>query len=193
MSMWSGFKALFCHKKSQKTDSSSKNTGDNGDISLLQTCESAKHANRAKAYKTADAEQGVKSHTAATNTLSQTGGSVKRANRAKGNRGEDIAAAYMKKRKMKVLCRNYRTRVGEVDIVARDGDVLVFTEVKMRSRDDYGGGRAAVNRAKQQKIIKTAKLYIIEHAVSDLTPIRFDVAELFGDEIEYIEDAFWKN
>ena len=63
-----------------------------------------------------------------------------------GKLGEDLACAELHRRGYEILERRYRTRFGEIDIVARDGDVTVFVEVKARDGDDFGGGAAAVTR-----------------------------------------------
>lgn len=111
-----------------------------------------------------------------------------------GRKGEELAAVYLKKRKYKILCRNYSCRLGEIDIVAQDSDDLVFVEVKTRSSDIFGPPAAAVTIRKQHQIIKVAQLYLQEHKLEE-SPIRFDVVSVIIDkmnrkQIEIITNAF---
>lgn len=111
--------------------------------------------------------------------------------RERGIRGENAAALYMEKSGFVILERNYRRTACEVDIISMEGDVLVFTEVKARSGHRYGYGREAVNRRKQQRIIRGALNYIAENALEDKCG-RFDVAEvdLNSGIVDYIRNAF---
>ena len=110
---------------------------------------------------------------------------------ARGVRGENTAALYMEKSGFVILKRNYRRKGCEVDIIALEGDVLVFTEVKARSSAKGGYGREAVGRPKQQRIIKGALNYIAEKRMEDRCG-RFDVAEVDLDTgaVDYIRNAF---
>lgn len=110
---------------------------------------------------------------------------------ARGVRGENTAALYMEKSGFVILERNYRRKGCEVDIIALEGDVLVFTEVKARSSAKGGYGREAVGRPKQQRIIKGALNYIAEKRMEDRCG-RFDVAEVDLDTgaVDYIRNAF---
>ena len=111
-----------------------------------------------------------------------------------GRAGENAAADYIKSRKMKVIKRNYVTPFGEIDIIANDGDYIVFIEVKTRSGDRYGAPSEAVDKIKRKHIVDSAKYYL---KVTDNTEAftRFDVAEVFSDNgsyaVNYIEDAFY--
>jgi len=111
--------------------------------------------------------------------------------RERGIRGENIAALYMEKSGFVILERNYRRTACEVDIIAMEGDTLVFAEVKARSGAGSGYGREAVNRRKQQRIIKGALNYIAENSLDDKFG-RFDVAEVDLDSgaVDYIRNAF---
>lgn len=110
-----------------------------------------------------------------------------------GNAGEDFAAAYMQKNGMRLLERNYYCRMGEIDIIAQDGDTVVFAEVKTRAGKSYGTAAEAVTRAKMDKLVKTAYTYIEEKGLHD-SNCRFDIAEVYGKggrfEINYIKNAF---
>ena len=110
---------------------------------------------------------------------------------ARGICGENTAALYMEKSGFVILERNYRRTACEVDIIAMEGDVLVFTEVKARSSARYGYGREAVDRRKQQRIIRGALNYISENRMEDKCG-RFDVAEvdLNTGTVNYIRSAF---
>ena len=91
-----------------------------------------------------------------------------------GDSGEDIAAKHLKKQGMKVLHRNFKTDMGEIDIVAKDGDTVVFVEVKTRTRNDRGYPEEAVDRRKLRKIEATGRIYLRYHAKPN-DPWRIDV------------------
>ncbi len=112
-----------------------------------------------------------------------------------GSRAEDLAAAYLVRRHYDVLERNYKTRWGEIDIIAKDGATLVFVEVKARRSEASGSPQEAVTRQKQYKIIRMAQQYM--HQCDRKTfeqPVRFDVVAIqwHGDVplIEHILHAF---
>jgi putative endonuclease len=88
--------------------------------------------------------------------------------------GEDLACAELCRRGYAISARGYRTKYGEIDIVARDGGTTVFVEVKTRAGDDFGGAAAAVTRRKQQRVAQMAVDYLSRHRLHD-TPCRFDV------------------
>ena len=107
----------------------------------------------------------------------------------KGLTGEDQAIAYLQNRGMVLLARRYRSPFGEIDAVMRDGDTLVFVEVKARTTGGAGAGLIAVNRKKQGKVVKTALQYLSEQDWNG--PARFDVIELTADGPQHIPDAFY--
>ena len=90
-----------------------------------------------------------------------------------GDRGENLAARYLRNRGYKIIVRNYRCELGEIDIVARDGNTLVFVEVKSRAYDEPAP-EDQVNAAKQHQITKAAKLYLSRYGLPQ-PPARFDV------------------
>ena len=92
-----------------------------------------------------------------------------------GALGEKYAAKYLKKQGYKILQKNYRNKLGEIDLIARDREEIVFVEVKARSADPYLSGQYAVDRKKQFHILRTAAGYLDETG-SGLQP-RFDVIE----------------
>ncbi|MDH3348458.1 MAG: YraN family protein [Desulfobulbaceae bacterium] len=98
-----------------------------------------------------------------------------------GQNGEDAAAAYLQKKGYKVLARNYRQRFGELDIIARDGEVLVFVEVKTRRSQRYGTPFEAVDRRKQRQLSKVALHYISRHNLYDQSA-RFDIVAVTWGE-----------
>lgn len=109
-----------------------------------------------------------------------------------GNKGEDIAADYLKKKGYTVLHRNYNTPLGEADIVAKDKNIIVFVEVKARSSDAFGQPFEAVNHRKQEKLKKIA-LYYLKHNKIEL-PVRFDIVSIISRngkaEVNHIPKAF---
>ena len=113
-----------------------------------------------------------------------------------GKVGEDYTASLLENRGCTVLERNYHSRYGEIDIIARDGQYIVFVEVKTRRGTGLTHPLAAVTKAKQQKLIKTALLYLSEHPESQHLDCRFDVAGVTTDSAgnvlrtDYIENAF---
>ncbi len=110
-----------------------------------------------------------------------------------GKMGEELAVAHLKKMKYKVLERNYKCPLGEVDLVARDKNTLVFIEVKTRKTKDFGGPAAAVDFRKQRQLSKVALHYLNQKKLNDI-PTRFDVVaiELIASSphIEVIRNAF---
>jgi putative endonuclease len=109
-----------------------------------------------------------------------------------GNKGEDWAAKFLKEKGYKILDRNLTTPFGEVDIIARDGNTIVFIEVKTRSSDIFGQPFEAVNYRKQERLKKIA-LFYLKGIKKDL-PIRFDVVSIIyrngKAEISHIINAF---
>ena len=113
---------------------------------------------------------------------------------ALGEEGERAAARFLESRGYRILERNYRTRRGEIDLIAEDGRVLVFVEVKVRLDDRFGGPAAAITRAKQARIARLAQQYLAWRRLSD-RPCRFDVVLIWGDDpktrrIELLPGAF---
>lgn len=116
--------------------------------------------------------------------------------RALGDFGEEAVCRWMRLHGYRIEERNFSCRLGEVDIIARKGDYIVFTEVKLRKNANHGQAREFVTPAKQRRIILAAELWLTQH-VRWLQP-RFDVAEVYAPEgldtknpeIIYIKDAF---
>ena len=106
-----------------------------------------------------------------------------------GSDYEKLAAEYLEACGFQILSCNYRCRYGEIDLIARDGETLVFCEVKYRSDTRKGEPSEAVGTKKQQTIYRCAAAYLQEHGIGDL-PCRFDVVSILGREIRLIRDAF---
>ena len=116
--------------------------------------------------------------------------------RLKGRWGEDAAAGYLRDRGFAILASNWSSRFGEIDLIAEDGTYLCFVEVKLRKSAAYGSAAEFVDRRKQDKLRKTAMLYLSGHP-TELQP-RFDVIEIYAPqgehtvkpEIIHLENAF---
>ena len=108
-----------------------------------------------------------------------------------GVTSEDQAAIFLKKKGYRILDRNVASKVGEVDIVAEDGETLVFVEVRSRTDPDQVHPAATVTKKKQRQIVRTAMAYCQHHKIRD-TMIRFDVVAVLGPrgEIELYQNAF---
>ena len=108
-----------------------------------------------------------------------------------GAQKEDLAAEYLREKGYFIIEKNYRVRQGEIDLVARDGDCIVFVEVKYRRDEACGNPLEAVTSKKQRQICKTAYYYMNQKKIStDNTAIRFDVVGITGKKIEHIMNAF---
>jgi putative endonuclease len=112
--------------------------------------------------------------------------------KALGARGEDKAVRFLRKKGYRILERNYRSPAGEVDIIALDGETVVFVEVKTRADGLFGQPCEAVHRRKQEKLRKTALYYL--SARRREAPARFDIIGIQvapgGQRVEHIVDAF---
>jgi putative endonuclease len=115
--------------------------------------------------------------------------------RAIGTAAENAAAAFLVAQGLVILERNYRCRMGELDLIARVApDVLVIAEVRLRSRADYGGGAASVDGRKRQRILRASRHLLMMRPALARLRARFDVLDLKpsgeGYEIEWIRGAF---
>lgn len=109
--------------------------------------------------------------------------------RAIGAEYEKLASKCLLDKGYRILCNNYRCKLGEVDIIAEIDDCTVFVEVKYKANALYGYPREAVNYKKQQRIILTAKFYLRQYKKYEVN-CRFDVIEILGDVITHLEAAF---
>jgi putative endonuclease len=112
-----------------------------------------------------------------------------------GKCAEDLAAAYLAAQGLKLLARNVRCKAGEIDLVCRDGVVLVLIEVRQRARLDFGGALASVAAPKRRKLVRAARFLLHIRPAWRRSIVRFDVVGVQGNpcgihEITWIKDAF---
>ena len=107
-----------------------------------------------------------------------------------GTAYEQLAADYLKAQGYEILEHNFRCGLGEIDLIARDGNYLVFVEVKYRSRSDCGYPSDAVNYKKQVRISNGAAYYLWKNYDSDQIWVRFDVVSIQGEMVQLYKDAF---
>ncbi len=111
-----------------------------------------------------------------------------------GRKGESVAREYLRRRGLSILTTNYRCRLGEIDIIARDRGTLVFVEVRSRTASSFGTPQETITYPKQRKLRQVAQVYLTAHATD--APARFDVvavtftADGRVDHLEHIPDAF---
>nr|WP_284500031.1 YraN family protein [Microbulbifer sp. GX H0434] len=111
-----------------------------------------------------------------------------------GARMEESAARHLQRAGLRIEARNYRSRFGEIDLIARDGETLVFVEVRYRRSSRYGSASATVDARKQRKLLATADSYLQRYKPD--CPCRFDVVAIDGaaegetPNIQWIKDAF---
>ena len=110
--------------------------------------------------------------------------------REAGDRGEAMAAEYLRENGYELLASQFRCRFGEIDLIARRGDILCFVEVKLRKNDRFGAASDAVTAVKQEKLRKAAASWLASHECE--APARFDVIEVYTEtgRINHIENAF---
>jgi putative endonuclease len=110
-----------------------------------------------------------------------------------GAEGERAAEKFLRRRHYAIVQRNYRCRAGEVDLIALDGNVVVFVEVKTRTQPGYGNPLEAVDRRKQRQILRAAQQYLSEKRLHD-RPARFDVVGVWWEngraQCELVQNAF---
>ena len=107
-----------------------------------------------------------------------------------GREGEAKAADYLRRKKYEVMGANYRCRFGELDLIAKKRELVIFVEVKLRKNDRFGAAADAVTLSKQEKLRKAAASWLASHDCD--APARFDVIEIYTDtgRINHIENAF---
>ncbi len=108
----------------------------------------------------------------------------------RGAEAETMAAAFLERAGLRVIERNYRCRLGEIDLVARDGATTVFVEVRQRASSAFGGAAASITAAKRQRLIKAARHYLSR--LRTLPQCRFDALLIEGDppRIDWVKNAF---
>lgn len=109
-----------------------------------------------------------------------------------GRSAEDRAARLLEDAGLTLLVRNYRCRMGELDLVARAGEVLVIVEVRLRASAEFGGAAASVTRTKQQRIVRATRHLLASQPLLQRLPIRFDVVVISAGATppEWIRAAF---
>jgi len=111
-----------------------------------------------------------------------------------GEKGEEVAARFLQKKGYRVLARNFRSRFGEVDIVAQDKDTIVFVEVRTGSRRRIHEPEETIGPLKQSRIVRTAQAYLQKHFPDEPCSARFDVVAIEetheGFAVRHIPDAF---
>jgi putative endonuclease len=105
-----------------------------------------------------------------------------------GAAGERAAERLLVQGGLRIVARNYRTRMGEIDLVAQDGDVLVFVEVRLRAGERFGGAAASIGPAKQRRLAAAAQLYLAR--LGRAPRCRFDVVTLDDGEPRWLRGAF---
>jgi putative endonuclease len=104
-----------------------------------------------------------------------------------GQNGEDEALTYLQRQGLALVDRNVRCKTGEIDLIMRHGETLVFVEVRKRADKRHGGAAASVTYAKQMKLIRAAQFYLQRFRMPP--PCRFDVVAIDGGELNWIRNA----
>ena len=107
-----------------------------------------------------------------------------------GDAAESKALDFLRARGLHPVARNVSSKLGEIDLIMRDGDELVFVEVRARSRSDYGGAAASVGPIKQSRLRRAAQRWLAGNYGNRWPACRFDVCALQGSEIDWIRGAF---
>jgi putative endonuclease len=105
-----------------------------------------------------------------------------------GKKAEELAAAFLQAKGLSIIEKNFLAKVGEIDIVAKDGDEIVFVEVRARASRDFGGAAASVGGAKRRKLVRAASLWLQARGWDG--PCRFDVVAVEGGRLEHLPAAF---
>ncbi len=108
----------------------------------------------------------------------------------RGQQAEELAWRHLRDHGLQPVTRNYRCRLGELDLIMRDGDQLVFVEVRYRRNTRYGGGAESITAHKQQRVIAAALHYLQAHPGEARHPARFDVVAVQPDGLDWIPNAF---
>ena len=107
-----------------------------------------------------------------------------------GTIAEEKACAFLEARGLRLITRNYRSRMGEIDLIMQDTNEIVFIEVRSRAYDYYGTAIESIDITKQRKVIKSAVSYLQKQGWLDKINSRFDVVGVSPTNIEWIKDAF---
>ncbi len=120
---------------------------------------------------------------------------ISRTCRQLGQAAEDIAADFLRRQGLEILSRNFRRRLGELDLIARAGDALVVIEVRTRSSDAYGGAAASIGGRKRRRIIRATLQLLQQDKELARMRVRFDAVVVHdvdaeSPRIEWIQHAF---
>ncbi|KTD76479.1 YraN family protein [Legionella waltersii] len=109
-----------------------------------------------------------------------------------GKQAEHKALVFLEEKGLALILQNYRCRMGEIDLIMRDGQYLVFIEVRSRKRNEYGGGIESITYSKQKKIMTATQHYLTQFRLAEKHPIRFDVISIDGrsGNVTWLKDAF---
>lgn len=113
-----------------------------------------------------------------------------------GMQGEDIACKFIESHGGRIIERNFRFKGGEIDVIYKDGDYIVFGEIKYRSSSTFGMAEEAVGYRKQRTISRGCDFYLTKNNLDQFTPVRFDVIALNADKeqgsvkVHYVKNAF---
>jgi putative endonuclease len=110
--------------------------------------------------------------------------------RQSGALAENTAAAFLEAQGFRIVARNFLRRIGELDVVARTGDLLVIAEVRTRASDRFGGAAASIGWRKQRRIAATASLFLNQHPELRHCRVRFDVLVVRDGRVEWLPHAF---
>ena len=107
-----------------------------------------------------------------------------------GSPAEDRALQFLQDQGLKLLARNWRCKLGELDLVMQDGETVAVVEVRSRSRADYGAAIETVDHRKQARLVRATKLWLARRPELAEQPLRFDIVTLNAGELEWRREAF---
>lgn len=107
-----------------------------------------------------------------------------------GSQAEEHALRYLLGHGLRLLARNWRCKLGELDLVMQDGDTVAVIEVRSRARADYGAAVETVDRRKREKLVRATRLWLARQPQFAEQPLRFDVVTLDAGQIEWRREAF---
>jgi putative endonuclease len=111
--------------------------------------------------------------------------------RIKGDEKERLAESFLAAKGFTLIERNFFCKAGEIDLIMKEGEYLVFIEVRYRENKEFGGALASITPSKQKKLRRSAEYYLIKHFNNSPPPCRFDVVGIEGNnEIEWVKNAF---
>jgi putative endonuclease len=110
--------------------------------------------------------------------------------RDKGRAGEDRAALFLSSRGLEIVARNVKAAGVEIDLIARDGETIVFVEVRGRADDRLGHPLETIDARKQARLRRGATGWLVGQQLWERVPMRFDVVALVGDDIQWLRDVF---